>query len=769
VSQPGSLADRIDDPRRLASTVALAVAIAGALFMVLVPLALAVVPPVELPAPFPDHNQTSETLLYFAGYFVLLPFSVVVAFICAGRISGATGPGAFAAAVALLACLLGAFVLLARLTDLPLVFGLLWLVTAAVSLHFAARPGGLPGLSRAEASAGRIWQGAAVLAVGCVLVLVDWPDVSRGAFAVCLLAGAAVLFAYGRFSLPSPGRRGLVLDLAAIVLILLAVPDLVIVRPEEALGDPVAAFDTDTIQFHQNLFLGAASQVLGGSALLVDTVSQYGIGSIYLIAAWFEFVPIGHGTLGFFDGLLSAFVFAGGYATLRLAGVGRLLAAGSLTVGVVALVYGLHYPIGGLLQHGAIRFGLPMLMIVPAVAAVRWPGTRRPMGWLVLAVVGLASVWALEAFLYVAFTFVCLVAIGAAWRPAGGRRGWLVRQVLSGALAIVVTQVLFALVTLAASGSLPDWGLYLTYLRDFLGGDIGDLTYDFAPWSPALAVAALYFASAAGIVVAVATNRPFTERRKPAFTALAAGTGYGIVLFSYFDNRSLEHILPYVALPALLCATIWLALLLDRRTGVSLAGRRWALGLALFASALVIANVWPAAGDRFGDSLLGRALPGGEPLRGSFDRLAGLPPVVPGSDAGERLLDEYVPGETATAVITEPDLDVDILTRSDRFNSLGITDAKEASWVPAPHRPGIEDAVAAMEAGDRLLVDERALDAFARLEREPDADPAAVADASGLVMIQTEALAGIRQRFRLKRVSPDGEPAGLTVVELVPR
>jgi len=360
-----------------------------------------------------------------------------------------------------------------------------------------------------------------------------------------------------------------------------------------------------------------------------------------------------------------------------------------------------------------------------------------------------------------------LTAISLVWQAPGSRARWLFRQALSVAAAIVVVQVLFAAITLAASGSLPDWGLYFTYLREFLIGDIGDLTYDFDPWSPGLAVAAIYIAGAAALAVTAIRDREFVRRRRTAFLALGGLTGYGIVLFSYFDNRSLDHILPYVSLPALLVSTIWLALILDRPTGTSRRAMNWALGLALLASALAVANVWPAAGNRFQDSVLAAAAPGGSSLRGGINRLWQMPPVVPGSDEGRRLIETYMPGEQQTAVLVAPDLDLDILVRSGRSNSLTITDAKEASWVTGPHLPGVEQAVADLEPGDRILMDEGALLAAAKLRREPDLDRFNLAGQVGLATIQIEAIAMISERFDLKTVA--GGSNGLTVVELESR
>ncbi len=115
-------------------------------------------------------------------------------------------------------------------------------------------------------------------------------------------------------------------------------------------------------------------------------------------------IPIGNETLGLVEGVLSALMFAGAWAVMRIAGVSRLLAAGAMLVAVIALVYGLQYPIGGLLQHGAIRFGLPIGVVVGAVAESRWPGAATPARLLQLLTVGIASIWALEAFAYTALT-----------------------------------------------------------------------------------------------------------------------------------------------------------------------------------------------------------------------------------------------------------------------------------------------------------------------------------------------------------------------------
>ncbi len=77
-------------------------------------------------------------------------------------------------------------------------------------------------------------------------------------------------------------------------------------------------------------------------------------------------------------------------------------------------------------------------------------------------------------------------------------RRWSAGSVRSLAACLVAHVAVRRWITLAGPGELPDWGWYLNTLREFLLGRLGDLTYDFSPWSPALAVGALYLVSGRG-------------------------------------------------------------------------------------------------------------------------------------------------------------------------------------------------------------------------------------------------------------------------------
>lgn len=747
-------------------------------FMVIAPFVVINTDPVVVSPNLPAHKQDAETLIYVLTFLVLTPLWVWRGPILADRIRRGTNGAGLPVLTGLLTGLLAALLLLVRASaDLPwndgaraiMAAGVLWCLVAALALFRASREIEWSVLTSMRDRARAVWAVVAVLAFGAVLTPVVFGHVDLPALLVGLVATVVIVFAYGRFrGAAIPKGWKLAIDGVLVILILMAIPDMVILPVEKIGIAPNAGFDVYVIQFHQNLWLGAASQVLGGSALLVDTVSQYGIAPIYLAAAFFKLAPINHTTLGFFDAALSAGVFATGYLILRAAGVRQLLAAAALAVGVVALVWDLSYPLGGLLQHGALRFGLPILLVAFATAGARWPRFATPATFASLAVVGLSSIWALESFLYVSATWLALILLRFAWLDEGTARvRWLAIRVVEVLAAWAVTQILFALATLAASGSLPDWGLYLNYLRDFLTGDIGDLTYDVTRWSRGYIVAAVYIASAVGIALLAIRARGYSLAKKPAMVALAGLTGYGIGLFSYYDNRSLDHVLPYVSLPALLLVTIWLTLCLELDGRLSLTARRAALGVACLFAAMLVAVAWPAAGTRSKDSLLAYALPGGKSLSGGFERLWDPPEFTRGAAAGESLIERYMPDQEKVPVLAKPDLDVEILVRSDKVNQLGITDAKEMSWVPGPHKDTIDDAVDDLQAGDLMLLDVDALVAFQKLEKGERPNAAGYVDGSKMEPIQVRALERIVERFELKPV--DGDESGVAVVELEPR
>jgi len=769
-------------PATLADAAALtAAAVLGAASL-LASVAYLLLPPIELPEPFEDHHQTAETAVFLITLVIVLPLAVWTVPRLADRIASRSRTAAAGAAVLACATLVAGLLLVRVSTGLPwgggmptllAVTALWWIGVGAVAARAAAGDARL--LERVGARAGYVWGLTAVLMLAVIAAFAIWASVSPLVLAAAIAIAAVGLFAIRRHEPTAPTRFGWVVDLAMVGLLLLAVPNLVVLRPEV----DAESFLTMTIDMHQNFFVAPASDLLAGGTLLVDTFSQYGVVSIAFIAGWFDIVGVGNGTLGLLEGLMSALVFAAGYLVVRASGVGRALAVTGFAVATVVLVFGLVYPIGGLLQHGAIRFGMPMAILAATSVELRFERFAVPARVLAFAAVGLSSVWALEAFGYTAFTFAVIVAALAVLEPAGERLRYAVRRAIAAVAACVAAHLILAAVTLAIAGSLPDWAVYLSTLREFLGGRIGELTYDFSAWSPGLAIGALYAVSAVGVALLVLRRRDLALAERTAIVLLAGSTAYGVALFSYLVNRSADHIVPYVSLPAFMVVMIWLGLL-GRTAGADAKPVRALLALALCASALMVSVAASSVDLRLSQSALAHVVPGGQSTRAALARLRHMPELAPGADEAELLLDRYWAGRRQALVITEPDRGIEALAQTGRRNLLPLTNPLESSFIPAQSLERLDEALAGIEPGELMLTDENALRTFATLQRHPDQmlrtgseldplSPQAVRFVApgGLALLQKYALGWLGVRFDAEVVARS--ESGLLVVELVPR
>ena len=121
------------------------------------------------------------------------------------------------------------------------------------------------------------WALAGALVFGTLLAFTSLGSISPLPVALGAVAVPAALLVYARGGIglpPLPRRWGMAIDALIIVVCLLAIPDLVIFGSDS----PFGAFTNPVIQFHHDFFLGPVNEVLHGSAVLVDTASQYGVG-----------------------------------------------------------------------------------------------------------------------------------------------------------------------------------------------------------------------------------------------------------------------------------------------------------------------------------------------------------------------------------------------------------------------------------------------------------------------------------------------------------
>jgi hypothetical protein len=792
---PASAAQPRDAPSPWALT-GIALALALGAFAVAMPLVFLAIPPRALPPPFPSlgvpsQHQDAETLAFVLSYGLILPAAIFGAHRVAGRVARGAGPAALPVLASVLGGGLAAAVAGIRLLGhlgLPdgikttLLAALLWWALAAGAVWLAGSTRPRPAV-RGLLARPVLAHGAAVLALAlAALTVVDLSSVNPFALgAGVLLAAAGVAAVRATRSPRVPRPAALALDAVLVVLVFLAVPDLVIFPPARppSFGN---ALLTGIFQFHQDFLLGPANEALHGTPLLDGNASQYGVGSVLLVTGWLKVGHVGYGWLGLLDGVLTALWFVGGLLVLRLAGTARSIAAGTMVVAVVALVFNLVYPVGALPQDGPLRLGLPMAAAVAGVAAERWPGRARPARGAGLAVVGIASLWSLEGLAATLAVHFALVGLRAWARPGRQRVRFLGREAALALAACVVAHLGFALVYLLATGGLPDWGEYLAFLRAFLTGDLGQLTYDIPPWSPALAVGAVYAASAM-LLVALRARLLQSPRDRAAAAAITAMTVYGVVLLYYFDDRSQAHILVHVSLPAVLLGGLWAGLLARRTDLAPGRGREVGLAALLLAGVLLTAVAWSAVGDRAGRSALARAIPGGPSLGASLDGLWHLRPLSSGSQDGVALLRRDMPGERRSLVITSPALGLEILLRSGRGDRLGLGDPLQSSFVLEDQYPRLRERLAELRPGDRVLLDPLARAQFAAFRANPEIRVIRRGTGGALVLaaepraarilvrsispLQQIALQDLARRFRLVTIDRGG--AGLSVAELRPR
>jgi hypothetical protein len=383
--------------------------------------------------------------------------------------------------------------------------------------------------------------------------------------------------------------------------------------------------------------------------------------------------------------------------------------------------------------------------------------------------VALAAVWSLEVFVYTLFTVLVLALVEILLAGGGRVLARLGRRTLAALAAALGGQLALAALTLIATGQLPDWDQYLVYVRALVFGSVnaGQISYGFANWSPGLAVGVGWAVSAAALALMLWRRRELARAERLGVTALAGLTAYGVALFSYTDNRSSTYLLPYVALPQLLAAVLWLVLIWRRRAPLGIPARRALLAIPLAVATVMLAAAWPTISANFSRSALAHAYPGGG-LPAALRRLEHPPAIDPRAPVGEALLARYAPARRALVLLPEwPDLGTEILMRSHRSNLLFMGDPKADGFIDSSEWRGrIARQLTHIRAGQRLVTDATGLKVVRELRGRPDLY--AITPGLGSLNPQLDwILHQLDRRFGLRTV--DRDPSGLIVAQLVAR
>jgi hypothetical protein len=624
-------------------------------------------------------SESTETRSWVLAFAVAIPGGLALAAYQA-RMLAAAAPAALARALAAGVALLALAFLLRRIGGTDQLHHALVALASAVALaapFLAARLWRDPA-DRAYAIPRAI---ALVALAGLALIFVPgpalWPDRLIAAVA---LAAAMLLILRLRQPLPERARRPL--DIAICVVIALVVIQFPNILPF-----------TPNLIHHHDFFLGPANDVVHGRAMIGDAWSQYGVGAIDFLALVFTVVPIGYGTLALIVVALTTAQYLCVYATLRLAGLGQVLAVMAISVAALGNLFS---PINAYVVYpsaSALRMGLPYLLVLFAVLGARKPSWARTARVAMLVGLAIGATWSFETFVYCAATYGALVLVEAI--SSGDH---VVRRVLrEGALGLAVSAVavlLLSLLTLLFDGNL-DWGPYFEYLRLYTAGGLGELPIVVFSAGPMMGAA--IFMSAVTLLWLI---RYFPWSLSPPMRAALAGfTGVAIATFTYYIGRSHPNNLLVLLVPVVALGGLWVQLLLSAPVA------RWRfvpIGAMILAAAMIAVNSKASVAAKWRDTALVLAVPGhGGSLGSAFDHLAENPALDPRSRGAAALLDRLPPGDPA-AVLIEPELTTEVLMRADRANLLPISNPTEDDLIGSS-QARVHAAAESLPAGTLLL------------------------------------------------------------------
>jgi hypothetical protein len=540
--------------------------------------------------------------------------------------------------------------------------------------------------------------------------------------AVGLAAGLAtfdLVRAFGdRRSLPRPWVR--VLDVGVVVLCVLVVG---------YLGVP-------SFTGNHNYFLGAALDVLHGHPMLVNTFSQYGVGLMDVLAAIFLVVPMGYGTFTLLLSAGTALLFAVVYVVLRWSTESLIIAAVGLSVAIVLGTFGTveFYPWAP--STGVLRFGLPWLVILFSLASARTASHRRLFDALVVAIVAVAAAWSAETGAYCLGTAGALACLDAAVAdaPVRERIRMAVRRTALLLAATASGLLTFTLLTQVLAGAWPNWGAYLYYIRLYTTGGFGN--EPIGPWSPGLALGAMYTVSAI-VIVLLAVSRPaFVRERLVAFRAASGLTVLGAIVYTYFLGRANPNNLYHISPPGVTLVFVWLGIVrstFDSRLAVAIAS-----GTAIFGGAMIVANETGTLRRKYPTTALAALLGNAPSLTSEVRRLWQNPVINPESAHVVEFVSSLERGRTSLTLLLTPDVETETLVRLGTANAVGSSQpCQESLSSQGPARDAKE--VRALQPGGVVVTS------------------TSPSDGGVLLPIEQYTLTLLRDRFTLQQIAADGK------------
>jgi hypothetical protein len=357
---------------------------------------------------------------------------------------------------------------------------------------------------------------------------------------VILAVVCGTVLQFNPFLFGAPGKRGLtiLIDVLAAGLIILVC------------FDPLLIGDIP----HNNFYLGPVNAIIHGKTILVDVYSQYGVFVMEFLAGVFKLahVPISSEGVSFVDAVAVMAQFGIIYFMMRVVFKSVWYAIVGLVLGLLLNVFATQGVFQAYPSIGPFRFGLCYVLLAAILLRVKYPRFKRASIGLEYGVLGLASIWSFETFVYVVTIFVVSRVYQTLldWQDLKK----FIRQILmklGAALgSILLFQAAQALYIFIRAGQWPNWGIYLNYLFKYSVGGLGTLPVD--PWSPWFYLVMIYFIFIVGVGVYWLTNhRPNGSFEVQTLLYLSF---MGVAQLTYFVGRSHPNNLFHICLPAVFIA-----------------------------------------------------------------------------------------------------------------------------------------------------------------------------------------------------------------------
>jgi hypothetical protein len=304
--------------------------------------------------------------------------------------------------------------------------------------------------------------------------------------------------------------------------------------------------------YNQNYYLGPVNALLHGRTILVNVFSQYGVLVLEFLALIFKLklLPFSYQGMSFLVALLSMLQYVVIYFLLRT--ILKSPPFSFLALLVILLVN--FFATDGVFQAtpsiGPLRFGLCYLILALCVLYFKYPAKNRVIAFLAYILLGLASLWSFETFVYVAFMFLGMLVYQSV--VTNGREVWKVlKSILYGSLlallSIGICHAASAGLIFLSTSEWPKWGYYFAFIFLFEGGFDAMLV---EPWSPWFFITAIYFLCLSTYAIKWLVEKKLESGVENA--AILCLCFFGIAQFTYFLNRSHPNNLFHISVPAII-------------------------------------------------------------------------------------------------------------------------------------------------------------------------------------------------------------------------